>query len=271
MAYKQNPGRGNQPKTGRGIPAPFKQTVMGAVGAGAGTATGKYVTKKVKEAGKAVSSANEAGKKAYDNSMKGESFWGGSGAKRTYSKNPVEYVKGFASDLVSDKNPKTNEKKKPVAKQMKNSPVKQMETIKKVYDKGKELVSKAGKAVSSANEAGQKAYDKSAKGASFWGGSGAKRTYEKNPVEYVKGFASDLMSDKNPKTKEKKKSPAKMKNSPMKQGLVMTGKPAANAKPYKGSELEKKNKEKKSPMKQLGRQAVTKMGGKKAPAKMKKC
>ena len=233
MAYKQNPGRGNQSKTGYGIPVQFKQgsakkmspakQTMGAVGAGAGTETGKYISKKVKEAGNKISKANEAGKKSYDKSLKGDTFWGGSGVKRSYSKNPVEYVKGFASEIMSDSNPKTKEKKK--------SPVKQMETINKVVSKVKEVGSKVGSAISSANEAGKKSYDKSLKGDTFWGGSGVKRSYSKNPVEYVKGFVSDLASDNNTKTKEKKKSPAK----------------------------------------QLGRQAVTKMGGKKAPAKMKKC
>jgi hypothetical protein len=90
---------------------------------------------------------------------------------------------------------------------------------------------------------------------------------------YAKSYESvdkDKATGKYKKSVKFNDSPAKMKNSPMKQGLVMTGKPAANAKPYKGSELEKKNKEKKSPMKQLGRQAVTKMAGK-TPAKMKKC
>lgn len=128
---------------------------------------------------------------------------------------------GTTVERGSTMNPKTGQtdtyKRKPVAKQMK-SPVKQMETINKVVSKAKEIGSKVGSAISSANEAGKKSYDKSLKGESFWGGSGAKRTYSKNPVEYVKGFVSDLASDNNPKTKEKKKTPAKQigKKAPMK-------------------------------------------------------
>ena len=197
MAYKQKLSGGSNSKT-----APFKQT-MGAAGAGAGTATGKYITKKVKQAGKAVSSANEAGKKSYDESIKGDTFWGGSGAKRSYSKNPTEYVKGFVKDITSDKNAKTNQKKK--------SPVKQMETIKKIGSK----IYEGGKYLSDLAE----------------GKKGTKNYSGGDETMRLKNIAK-----KNPKTGEVKKV---VKKTP--------------------------------PAKQLGKQAVTKVGGKKAPTKMKKC
>jgi len=67
MAYKQNPGRGNNPKTGNGVPAPFKQT-MGATGMGA--KTGEKVNpksvspmKQMETVNKVVSKAKEIGGK----------------------------------------------------------------------------------------------------------------------------------------------------------------------------------------------------------------
>ena len=268
MAYKQTPGRGNRAKTGHGIPAPFKQMET------------------IKKIGSAISHANEAGKESYDKSISRDNLVGG---RATYTKNPISYVTGFASDIMSDSNPKTKEKKKSPVKQMetikkignkiyeggkwladaaegrhgsenysggdedmrqkniarnnaktnevkkpvaktikKASPVKQMETIKKVVSKVKEVGSKVGSAISHANEAGKKSYDKSISRDNLVGG---RATYTKNPVSYVTGFAKDIVSDDNSKTNEKKKSPAK----------------------------------------QLGKQAVTKISGKKAVAKMKKC
>jgi hypothetical protein len=67
MAYKQNPGRGNNPKTGNGVPAPFKQT-MGATGMG--TKAGEKVNpksvspmKQMETVNKVVSKAKEFGGK----------------------------------------------------------------------------------------------------------------------------------------------------------------------------------------------------------------
>lgn len=151
------------------------------------------------------------------------------------------------------------EKKKPMPpikqvklagpKQMKKpAPIKQMETIKKVYNEAKKIVSNVGNKISNANDAGQKAFEDSETPASFagdfggGGGGGPKRSYERNPLAYVGGFVKNIVSGDNIKTKEKSFHSAL------------------------------KTKEKKSPTKQLGRQAVTKMGGKKtSAAKMKKC
>jgi hypothetical protein len=67
MAYKQNPGRVNNPKTGNGVPAPFKQT-MGATGMG--TKAGEKVNpksvspmKQMETVNKVVSKAKEFGGK----------------------------------------------------------------------------------------------------------------------------------------------------------------------------------------------------------------
>jgi hypothetical protein len=79
---------------------------------------GSYVSEKVNQVGSAISSANEAGQRAYDNSRKGTYYLGdfgggstGRGIKRDYEKNPIEYVKGFVSDIVSDNNTKPKPKK----------------------------------------------------------------------------------------------------------------------------------------------------------------
>ena len=110
MAYKQKPGRGNQAKTGHGIPAPFKQMEF------------------IKAVGSKIGEAHEAGKKAFDESIKPASFMGdfggGSGVKRSYSKNGLDYVTGFVKSLVSEDNPKTNEKKKLSKTSTKLSPAK---------------------------------------------------------------------------------------------------------------------------------------------------
>jgi hypothetical protein len=193
MAYKQNPGRGNQPKTGHGVPAPFKQT-MGAVGAGAGTATGKYITEKAKKIGNKI--------------YKGAEYLSEVAEGRHGSANYSESDESMRQkNLPSVKNPKTNEKKK--------SPMKQMETIKKIGNKIYEGV----KYVSDLAEGRHGS-------ANYSGGDESMRI--KNIV-------------RNKKTEEVKK------------------------------EVKKPAPKKPAPTKQLGRQAVTKMGGKKTPAKMKSC
>lgn len=112
MAYKQKPGRGNQAKTGHGIPAPFKQMEF------------------IKAVGSKIGEAHEAGKAAFEGSRKAANVMGGfggsvsGGVKRDYEKNPVEYVTGFVKSLVSEDNPKTNEKKKLSKTSTKLSPAK---------------------------------------------------------------------------------------------------------------------------------------------------
>jgi hypothetical protein len=76
---------------------------------------GSYVSEKVNQVGSAISSANEAGQRAYDNSKKSTSYWGdfggGNARKDDYEKNPIEYVKGFVNDITSDNNAKPKPKK----------------------------------------------------------------------------------------------------------------------------------------------------------------
>jgi hypothetical protein len=124
MAYVQKPGRGNSAKTGSGIPSPLRQD----------ESIVDTVVKKAKEVGSAISHANKAGKYSYDQSRKSASFagdfGGGSGGSgRSYSKNPIDYVAGFASDIVSGGKEKTwdSEKKK-------KSPMKQVVSKKTAYD-----------------------------------------------------------------------------------------------------------------------------------------
>jgi hypothetical protein len=194
MAYKQNPGRGNGPKTGKGIPAPFKQT-MGATGMGAGTAEGKYATKKAKEIGGKV----VKGIKKMDKALEGNSD------TRSFNEKDTAFGRRSTGARAGEKmNSKTG------------SPVKQMETINKVVSKAKEI---GGKIVG-----GIKKMDKALQGNSD------TRSFNAKDTAFGRRSTGARAGEK--------VSPAKMK---------------------------------KSPMKQLGSQAVTKMSGKKAPAKMKKC
>lgn len=238
MAYKQNPGRENLAKTGHGVPAPFKQME-----------TIKKIGNKIYEGGKWLADAAE-----------------GRHGSANYSQTDSDMR---IKNLPSVKNKKTKEVKKEVKKP---APVKQMKTIKKVYNKAKEIVSNVGDKISNANAAGVKAFDEGISADNFATGSGAMRSYKKDGLDYVKGFAKSIVSGDNPKTSQKKK-------SPMKQGLNFSTKEdmaKSGAKPYKGSDRQKANEKanetrKASPAKQLGRQAVTKVSAKKAPAKMKSC
>ena len=83
----------------------------------------------------------------------------------------------------------------------KQSPVKQMETIRAAGKYLGNLKDKVVNRVSAADAAGEKAYDASIKSANFIG-SNTGRSYEKNPIAYVRGFTSELV---NPKTSKKKK------------------------------------------------------------------
>jgi hypothetical protein len=98
MAYKMAPRGGNNAKTGHGIPMTFRQDGP--------------KQEFIKKIGETISHANKAGMTAYDNSRKPDSYWGGSGRQDTYTKNPVEYVKGFVGDIMADKPTKTTPKPK---------------------------------------------------------------------------------------------------------------------------------------------------------------
>ena len=137
MAYTQKPGSPTQQKTGHGIPAAFRQdagspvqqleTIKNAFNAG---------KKIVSNIGDRISSANDAGQEAYDNSRKSTAylgdFGGGSGGRKDdYTKDPTKYIGAFVNNLVSGNNPKTKEPKKAAPRQMKpNSPAKQTKKAK---------------------------------------------------------------------------------------------------------------------------------------------
>lgn len=194
MAYKQSPGRGNNPKTGNGVPAPFKQT-MGATGLGAGTAEGKYATKVVKKVGGKIAE----GAKKMDKALEGNSD--------TRSFNRADTVLGRRSTGARAGEKLSNPKS--------GSPVKQMETINKVVSKAKEIGSKI--------VGGIKKMDKALEG------NPDTRSYERSDTVLGRRSTGARAGEKisNPKSG--------------------------------------------SPTKQLNKKAVTKMGGKKTPAKMKKC
>jgi hypothetical protein len=166
MAYKQTPGRGNQSKTGNGVPTPFKQME-----------TIKKIGNKIYEGGKYLADFAE-GKHG------SASYSGGDETMR--QKN------------IARNNPVTNEPKKEVKKEVKNevkkevkkSPIKQMETIKKIGNK----IYEGGKYLSDLAEGkkGSKDY------------SGGDETMRLKNIAKNKPKASEVK-------KEVKKTPAKMK------------------------------------------------------------
>ena len=218
MAYKMAPKGGNNAKTGHGIPMTFRQD---------GPKQMKFIKNAVETVGSAISNANEAGKKAYANSRKGTSYLGdmgggasGSGPKRDYEQNPIEYVKGFVGNLMSgeEANPKTPAKPKGPKQTKKATPKKEKGFLDTVSDYASNAVETVSSAISNANKAGQEAYANSRKGTSYLGdfgggasGSGPKRDYEQNPIEYVKGFVGNIMSGEDTKPKVKSKGPKQMK------------------------------------------------------------
>lgn len=114
MAYKMAPKGGNNAKTGHGIPMTFRQDgpkQMEFI---------KNVGSKISEVGSnigsAISRANDAGQKAYDNSRTATSYWGGSGRRDDYEKNPVDYVKGFVGNIMSGEETKPKAKVTPKSK-----------------------------------------------------------------------------------------------------------------------------------------------------------
>lgn len=136
MAYKMAPKGGNNAKTGHGIPANFRQD-------------GPKQMETIKKIGSAISSANEAGMKAYDASRKPDSYWGGTGRMDTYTKNPVEYVKGFVGNIMSGEETKPKVKTTPKSKGP-NQKAKPKVTPKPAPKKEKGFLEKAGDYVSSA-------------------------------------------------------------------------------------------------------------------------
>jgi len=206
MAYTQNPGGPLKQKTGHGIPSAFRQD--------AGTPVKQMkAIKNLYNQGKEL--VTDIGDKIYKGAEYLSEVTEGRHGSANYSESDEDMR---IKNLPSVKNPKTKEEKKTAVTRQMKSPAMQKKKEKSFLDKAGEFVSEKanqiGSAISSANNAGQAAYDQSIKGDTFWGGSGAKRSYTKDPTEYVSAFVGDLMSDNNSKTKEKKKTPATRQMKP---------------------------------------------------------
>lgn len=299
MAYKQSPGRGNNAKTGHGIPAPFKQVDK--------EVDAMIARKKARNENEMKATSDST---ATDNKLKGAGFGkitsGEMGNKKANETRSTLQGHGFTISMDKDK---TTEKYK---KNYNTSPAKQVDKeVESMIAKKKERDAKAkndkarseGEAARSKVESGIRiklknenenkaksdstAVDKKLRdvgmpyNAGVMGNKKANET-RKAGSPYAKSYESvdeDKTTGKYKRNTNFKDSPAKMKKSPMKQGLNFSTKEdmaKSGAKPYKGSDRQKANEKanearKASPAKQLGRQAVTKVSAKKAPAKMKKC
>ncbi len=100
MAYKNEPGRGNMMKTGRGIPPQFYGPQMTEDGIVDDIVSG------AKKVAKKISTAHDAGMKAYYGSTRSATGMGdfGGGGRRggSYARNPLSYFSGAAKSLVND-------------------------------------------------------------------------------------------------------------------------------------------------------------------------
>ena len=100
MAYKQQPGRPQMSKTGRGIP----KELMGPQMAGGPEFDLIGTAKKV---AKRISTAHQRGSNKYYTNTGSERNWsdfgGGGGGRSQKTYNPVNYLTGFAQGLVSGK------------------------------------------------------------------------------------------------------------------------------------------------------------------------
>jgi len=259
MAYKQTPGRGNRAKTGHGIPAPFKQM----------------------ETIKKIGSAINAGGKWLADAAEGRH--GSSG----YSESDSD----MREKNIARKNPKSGTVKKTETKK----PVKSSPPAKQTMGAtGLGAGTKEGKY---ATEGAKKAYKKFKDFDKSLEGNSDTRSYEMNDTVLGRRAVGAQAGKKvNPKsgspvkqmeTINKVVSKAKEIGSKIVGGIKKMDKALegnSDTRSYERSDTvlgrrstgaragEKiSNPKAGSPTKQLNKKAVTKMGGKKTPAKMKKC
>ena len=310
MAFKMSPGRGNYAKTGRSIPTPFKQVdaevdkmiarkVRRTENEKKAVADSTGVDKKLRDAGFGKITAGEMGNKKanetralikdqFNSSVDKDKTTGKYKRNYNFSKSPAKQVDKEVEAMIAKK--KASESKAKTEKARSEGEAMRKKLEQAVKDKTMAETRKKASADSTAvdkkmrlagftgntpGEMGNKKAEETRKA-----GSAYRNIYEsvkKDPTtgKYKMGIGS------------KNETPAKMKKPPMKQlgkdqlgkGPEMPKKQAnKNTKtgmdampPGTKSERVNTGLKKSSPAKQLGRQAVTKMGGKKAPAKMKKC
>lgn len=252
MAYKQSPGRGNNAKTGYGIPAPFKQV-------------DKEVDAMI--AKKKARTENEMRAKsdstATDNKLKGAGFGkimsGEMGNKKANETRASLKGQGFTVSMDKDK---TTGKYK---KNYNTSPAKQVDKeVDSMIAKKKERDAKAkNDKARKEGEEGMESDNRKIR-IKLRDENRAQASSDSTAVDKkmrAGGFGSIQAGEMgNKKANETRKAST------------------AYAKSYESVDKDKSTGKykrninfKDSPAKQLGRQAVTKVSAKKAPAKMKKC
>jgi hypothetical protein len=289
MAFKMNPGRGNYSKTGHGIPSPFKQVdkeVDAMIAAKKARTAAEAKSKADKDSADAAK--KEASRKriaqvdateykaksdstATDNKMRKEGFSYLAGKMGNAKANETRKAGSPYKDAYSsvDENPSTGKFKKSIkfspTKQAKKSPMKQVDKeVDAMIAKKKERDAKAK--TEKARSEGEAARSKVERGIRI----------KLNEETRSKASADSTAVDK------------KMRDAGMPYNAGVMGNKKANetrkaGSPYKdsyesvdqdkttGKYKKKINFKSDSPAKQLGRQAVTKVAGKKSPAKMKSC
>ena len=100
MAYKQQPGRPQMAKTGRGIP---KELMGPQMAGGPEFDLIGSVKRGLKEVGRRLGTAYDRAGYEYDKSIRAANSWGSSRRGGTYAKNPVKAVTGFVEGFVSGK------------------------------------------------------------------------------------------------------------------------------------------------------------------------
>jgi len=304
MAYKQSPGRGNNAKTGYGIPAPFKQVDKEVDAMIAkkkartenemkAKADSTGVDKRLRDAGMPYSAGEYGNKKANETraTLKGQFTYSMDKDKATgkykkkYSDSPAKQVDKEVDEIIK--------KKKERDAKAKND---------KARKEGEEGMAADNRKIriklSEANEYKAKsdstAVDKKLRDAGMpynAGVMGNKKANEtrKEGSPYKGAYKSvDLDASTGKYKKTTKLSPVKQTKPGAKKMEQEAKGPSrgsiqASKNPKSGTtfgertlerngirgDLQKASKD--SPTKQLGRQAVTKVSAKKAPVKMKKC
>ena len=308
MAYKQSPGRGNNAKTGYGIPAPFKQVdkevdLMIAKKKARtenemkAKSDSTAVDKRLRDAGMPYSAGEYGNKKANETraSLKGQGFTVSMDKdkttgkyKKNYNTSPAKQVDKEVDALIAKKKERDAKAKNDKArKEGEEGMAADNRKIRiKLRDENRAQASSDSTAVDKKMRAG-------GFGSIMAGEMGNKKANEtrKASTAYAKSYESvdkDKSTGKYKRNINFKDSPAKqtsptakkmdrdMAKGPSRDSMQASKNPKSSASKMPpgtkvDGDLSKSGKKYGSPAKQLGRQAVTKVSAKKAPAKMKKC
>jgi hypothetical protein len=267
MAFKMNPGRGNYAKTGRSIPTPFKQVDR---------EVDEMIARKVRRdenEKKAVADSTSVDKKLRDAGF-GKITAGEMGNKK------ANETRSLIKDQFDSQIIRSVDKDKTTGKYKRNykfskSPAKQVDKeVEAMIAKKKESDAKAKtEKARSEGEAMRKKLEQDIKN-KIMAETSKRASADSTAIDKKlrnAGFGPITAGEMgNKKANETRKAGTAYKNIYEK---VVLDKSTGKYKKVIGSNTGDvpARQMKKSPAKQLGRQAVTKMGGKKTPAKMKKC